>query len=244
MSDFNGQQQQRPKTLINHQALTLYAPNGEGKFANMSFDFNKRNQVVITVRTNIPADANNNYGRIQAEVPLDLFYTFMEMVECAALETKAVRWCKEWWDKKFIGQGKMTDGPVMHYRLVVGREESGVIYIAVYQDKRPNIKFSFLSSTKTRFRDADGNEMPKDLESKFLALGKIKALRDVVQTMSKELYKHPEPKQQQGGGGFGGGNRSFGGGQGGTGQGGGGGGGGNRSFSGGDGGMGDGDIPW
>lgn len=212
MSDYNNQQQQRPKTILNHRALSLYAPNGEGKFANMSFDI-KKNDVLITVRTNIPADANNDYGRLQALVPLDKFYTFLEMVEFAAMSTAPFRYAYEHRDRKFIGQGKMTDGPVLHYRLVVGREENGVVFISVVLEKRPNIKFSFLNDTKTTFKDSDGNEMPKDLESKFLALGKIKAIRSCMEMVAKELYKHPEPKQQGGnGGGNGNWNRNGGGG--------------------------------
>ena len=235
MSDYNNQQQQRPKTILNHRALSMYAPNGEGKFANMSFDI-KKNDVLITVRTNIPADANNDYGRLQALVPLDKFYVFLEMIEAAATGDRTFRWAYEHRDRKFIGQGKMTDGPVLIYRLVVGREENGVVYISVVLEKRPNIKFSFLNDTKTTFKDSDGNEMPKDLESKFLALGKVKAIRACLEMAAKELYKHPEPKQQGGQGG--GGNWNRGGGQGG----------GNRaggSTGGGGGGSMDGDdIPW
>lgn len=233
MSDYNNQQQQRPKTILNHRALSMYAPNGEGKFANLSFDI-KKNDVLITVRTNIPADANNDYGRIQALVPLDKFYTFLEMIEWAATENKPFRWAYDHRDRKFIGQGKMTDGPVLIYRLVVGREENGVVYISVVLEKRPNIKFSFLNDTKTTFKDSDGNEMPKDLESKFLALGKVKAVRACMEMVAKELYKHPEPKQQGGGNG-GGGNWNRGGGNGGGQRSGGGGGGASMEGD---------DIPW
>lgn len=200
MSEYNNQAQQRPKTVLNHRALTMYAPNGEGKFANLSFDI-KKNEVLITVRTNVAADANNDYGRLQAQVAPDLFHTFLYWLEHAATTDKPFRWGMEFRDKKFIGQGKMTDGPVLHWRLVVGREETGIVYLAVYIDKRPNIKFSFLNNTKTMFKDSDGNEMPKDLESKFLALGKIAAIRDFLPVVLKEQYKHPEPKQQGGGGG-------------------------------------------
>lgn len=243
MSEFN-QQAPRPKTVINHRALSLYAPNGEGKFANMSFDV-KKNDPIITVRTNIAADANNDYGRIQANVPLDKFYMFLEMIRHAAMADQPFRWAYEHRDKKFIGPGKMTDGPVLIYRLVVGREENGVVFISVVIDKRPNIKFSFLSDTKTVFKDGDGNEMPKNLESKFLALGQVRAIEDLMPIIVKEQYKHPEPKQGGSFGGGGGGNR---GGNGGGSYGGGGGnGGGNRSYSNADAGgasMASEDIPW
>jgi uncharacterized membrane protein YgcG len=244
MSEFNNQPNQRPKTVLNHRALSLYAPNGEGKFANMSFDI-KKNDPIITVRTNIAADANNDYGRIQANVPLDKFNMFLSMIEHAAMADQPFRWAYEHHDKKFIGPGKMTDGPVLIYRLVVGREENGVVFISIVLEKRPNIKFSFMPDTKTRFKDGDGNEMPKALESKFLALGQVASLRQLMPLLLKEQYKHPEPKQ---GGNFGGGGGNRGGQGGGSygGGGGGGNGGGGRSYSnagaGAD--MASDDIPW
>lgn len=216
MSEYNAPVP-RPKTVLNHRSLAMYAPNGEGKFASLGIDL-KKNDVMITVRTNIPGDANNDYGRLTAQVPLDKFYTFMEWIKHAATTDEPFRWAYEHKDRKFIGPGKMTDGPVLMYRLVVGREENGVVYISVVLEKRPNIKFSFLNDTKTLFKDSDGNEMPKNLESKFLALGKVKAFRDYLALVLKEQYKHPEPKPQNGGGGGGGwkqGNQGGGGGGGG-----------------------------
>lgn len=219
MAEYNNQQPPRPKTILNHRALTMYAPNGEGKFASLSIDL-KKNDPLIVVRTNIPGDANNDYGRLVANVPLDMFYTFLEMIKHAANATEPFRWAYEHRDRKFIGQGKMTDGPVLIYRLVVGRDESGIVFFSVVLDKRPNIKFSFLNNNKSTFKDGDSNEMPKNVESKFLALGKVAAIKDLMSMVAKELYKHPEPKPQNGGngGGYnrnGGGNGGNGGGYGG-----------------------------
>lgn len=208
MSNYNNNQQQpRPKTLLNHRNLTMWAPNGEGKFASLAFDL-KKNDPNIIVRTNIPGDAANDYGRITANVPLDMFYSLLEMIEEAARATTPVRWAYEHRDRKFIGQNKMTDGPVLIYRIIVGREESGVVYFSVVMDKRPNIKFSFMPNNRTSFKDNDGNEMPKDLESKFLALGKVQAIRNAMAMVVKDTYKHPEPRPQNGGGG-GGGNNNY-----------------------------------
>lgn len=244
MSEFNAPQQ-RPKTVLNHRALSMYAPNGEGKFANASIDI-KKNDPIITVRTNIAGDANNDYGRLQANVPLDKFYLFLRMLEAAALapEGTPFRWAYEHRDRKFIGQGKMTDGPVLIYRLVVGKEENGVVYWSIVLDKRPNIKFSFMADTKSAFKDGEGHEMPKGLESKFLTLGKVDAIRDLMSQEVRAQYKHPEPKPQGGGGG--GGNWNRGGGQGGGGGGGGQQGGGGASYGGQSGGttMPSDDIPW
>lgn len=236
MAEYNNQQTQRPKTILNHRSLTMYAPNGEGQFAALTFDF-KKNDVLMSVRTNIAGDANNDYGRIQAQVPPDMFFTVLEMIRAAALETGAFRWAYEHKDRKFIGQGKMTDGPVLLYRIVVGRGDDGVVYLSIVQDKRPNIKFSFLSNNKTQFKDTDGNEMPKAIESKLLALGKVSILEKLMPDMLEKNYKHPEPKQQGGGGGGGYNNR-------GGGQGGGGSYGGGGSNSSGGAAMASDDIPW
>src|SRR5437763_614191 len=85
MSDYNANNQpQKPKTIMNHNALTMYAPNGEGKFANASHDI-KKNGVAITIRTNVANDANNNYGRISEVVPFDKYLMFLRMLEAAAM---------------------------------------------------------------------------------------------------------------------------------------------------------------
>lgn len=216
MSDYNANNvQQKPKTVLNHRALTMYAPNGEGKFANASFDI-KKNDVNVVIRTNVANDANNNYGRIAEIVPLDKFMMFLRMLEAAAVSTdNNFRWAYSHSDRKFIGPGKMTDGPVLIYRLVVGKDENGVVYWSMIQEKRPNIKFSFIADTKTNFKDGNNNEMPKDLESKFLTLGKVDAIRIAINSQAPEQYKHPEPKPQGGGGGYnrggnnGGGNNNY-----------------------------------
>lgn len=233
----------RPKTVLNHRALSMYAPNGDGKFANASFDI-KKNDPIITVRTNIAADANNDYGRLQANVPLDKFYMFLEMLRYAATSDQPFRWAYEHKDRKFIGPGKMTDGPVTIYRLVVGREDTGVVFWSLVLEKRPNIKFSFLPDTKSIFKDGDGNEMPQALASKFMALGRIKAIEDLMSQEVRAQYKHPEPKPQGGAGGGGGGYQRPAQGAGGYNGGGGGNGGGQAPATPGGAAMGSDDIPW
>ena len=226
MSDYNqNAPQQRPKTVLNHRALSMWAPNGEGKFAVASIDI-KKNDPIITVRTNIPGDANNDYGRLQANVPVDKFYMFLEMLRAAALhEGSAFRWSYEHKDRKFIGPGKMTDGPVVIYRLVVGKEENGTVYWSLVLEKRPNIKFSFLPDTKTVMKDTESNDMPIQLQSKFLTLGRVRSIEELIGPELRAQYKHPEPKQQGGFGGGGGGGQQRGNGGGGGGSWGGGGGG-------------------
>lgn len=199
MADYN-QQAPRPKTILNHRSLTMFAPNGEGGWASLAIDF-KKNDVSMIVRTNIAADANNDYGRIAAQVPPQMFFSVLEMIKEVANATVPCRFAYEHKDKKFIGQGKMTDGPVLLYRIIVGRGDDGVVYISVVQEKRPNIKFSFLLDQKSTFKDGEGNEMPKALESKFLALGRVSTIEKLLPAILSANYKHPEPKQQGGGGG-------------------------------------------
>lgn len=215
MSDYNGGNnggnfQPRPKTSLNNRHLTMWAPNGEGKNASMAFDI-KKNDTTIIVRTNAASDAANNHGRIVAEVPTPYFYTIMEMLKKAALSDIPVRWCYEHKDRKFIGQGKMTDGPVLHHRIIVGRGEDGVVYLSVTQEKRPNIKFTFLNDNKSNFKDNDGNEMPKALESTFVTLGRVSIIEKLMAIHLDRAYKHPEQKPQGGGNGGGGYNNNRGG---------------------------------
>lgn len=220
MSQFpNNQPQQRPKTALSNRSLVMWAPNGTGKSAMMTVDI-KKNEVVVAVRTNVPDDANNDHGRIVAAMPVDMFYATMQMLRQAAISDKPVRWAYEHRDKKFIGQGRMTDGPVLHYRIVVGKGEDNIVYWSITADKRPNIKFTFAANNKTGFKDNDGNEMDRGLESSIITMGKVRYMEKMVAIVIEKNYVHPEQKPfngQGGGGGQGGqNNRGNGGGQGGN----------------------------
>lgn len=197
--------------------MVMWAPNGTGKSAMMTIDV-KKNEVVVAVRTNVPDDANNDHGRIVAQMPVDMFYTTCTLIREAAMSDKPVRWCYEHRDRKFIGQGRMTDGPVLHYRIIVGKGEDGIVYWSVTADKRPNIKFTFAANNRTSFKDNDGNEMDRALESKMIALGKAAYMEDMVAIVIEKNYVHPEQKPFNGSGGNGGqgGNNNRGGGNGGT----------------------------
>lgn len=207
MSNF--QQQDRIFTILDTGKLTMWAPNGEGKFSSLRFNVNKKNQVVVTVYTNIPSDTTED-GKIKAVIEPDTFYAWLNMAESMALKKEDDRSAVTYKDKKFIGQGRMTDGPVEHYTLIAGRDE-GIVFLSVTAPNRPNIKFGFLSNTKHMFRDASGNEMDKSKESTFVALGRLKMMRDYIMAALDTAKAEIQRKPQQGGG-NGGGNRSFGGG--------------------------------
>lgn len=256
MSNFNNNGgSDRPLTILDTGKATMWAPNGEGKFANLRFNVNKRNQVVATVYTNIPNDTVEN-GRIKAEIDPEYFHAWMASLEQAIRSNEAFRAGIVFTDKKFIGPGRMTDGPVEQWTLVAGRDDQGIVFVSVVAPKRPNIKFSMLSNQKHSFRDAAGNEMDKRLESTIIAAGKLVMLRDSVgkalDTAKTEVVRK-QPGGGQGGGfqrgGNGGGGVYNGGGNRGgyQGNGGGQGGGGGAGASGGaDAGFGGGgeDIPW
>lgn len=258
MSNFQQQQSDRPFTIADTGKMTLWAPNGEGQFAMMNFNVNRKNQVTVTVRTKLAADTIED-GRIKAVMEPSDFYTWMEMVKRFAVAKEEDRAAFTFSDRKFIGPGKMTDGPVEQYTASAGRDENGIVYICLTAPKRPNIKFSFLSNTKNMFRDASGNEMDKRLESTLLALGRVNMMTDYIRlaldgAKTEVQYKNSNNQgggnRQGGGGGWQGGNRGGqGGGQGGGGNNWGGGSrgqasGGGAASAGGDFGGSDKDIPW
>jgi hypothetical protein len=252
MSNFNNNQPPRIFTLLDTGKFNMWAPNEEGKFASMRWRINNKNQVVNTTYTNLANDTIDK-GAIKAEIDIDYFNAWMAMLEMAIKSDVPCRHAVTYTDKKFIGPGRMTDGPVEIYTLVAGRDEHGVVFISVLAPKRPNLKFSFLHNNKHQFRDANGNELDKRTESTILAAGKLRGLTHAVMialdTAKTEIQKKPQGgngnggggnfNRGNGGGGYGGGNNnSYGGGNsGGNGGGNGGGGGGFDESS-------SSDIPW
>lgn len=211
MSNFQ-QQSDRPFTIADTGKTTMWAPNGDGGFASLSFNVNRKNQVIATVRTKLASDTIED-GRIKAVMEPSEFFTWMELVKKFARSNEQDKNGFTFSDRKFIGQGKMTDGPVEQYTASAGRDENGVVYICLTAPKRPNIKFSFLSNTKNLFRDASGNEMDKRLESTLIALGRAKMLTEFITIALDAAKTEIQRKQPQGGGQGGGGwNRNGGGG--------------------------------
>lgn len=192
MSDFRPQVK---KNALSNSKISLAAPNNVGKKATMIFKL-KKNNPQIMVYTNEPNDANENYGRIDAALDTPVFNAYLEMLREAATNTNFKK--EQIHNKNYIFPGgKRSEAPVHVSTLWVGRDEDGTVWTAVSAKGRPMIKFSFISPDFHTFAGADGNPMPRGDASKYITLGFVNMLTQIMNHLQVIEYEEPVIKQQQ-----------------------------------------------
>ena len=251
MADFKPKP--RDKNILDSKKIVLSVPcpvKGVKGFSNLHYYANNDNPG-ITVYTGDPGDKENNFGRIQAKMGILDMQIHLQQILATLRSKEAVK--NEMFCLSVRGQDKKR---VPVARVEVGKRPDGVMYVMVEDleiQNRPKIYFPF-APTYWHTLARNGEPLGEAEVSQLCAEGLVRLVSDLVNVISKDTYKHPEPKQQgQGGGGYNkGGGGGYGGQRGGGGgnYGGGGGGGGGRSYesndagSGGGGDASDEDIPW
>lgn len=252
----NFQRPQRKKNALDNAQLSLSAncPTAQGKRSSLSMNVIANNPR-ITVYTNDPNDANNNYGKITANLNLPVFGIYLEMLQQAVdfvptpekPEFKTIIG-----NKNFIFPGgQRSKEPVPVSELHVGKNKEGVVWVAVLDKSgkdRPRIQFPFTVSNFHDLRWGDGTALTPAEVSVLAARSHLRIWRDVMYQLVVNEYVEPPKKEFNGNGG---GNRNGGGGNYGGNRGGGGGGynggGGNSTNMGSTGGSADddlGDVVW
>lgn len=175
-----------------------------------------------TVFTNIEADQHNNKGMIAGKIDAPVFYAYCQLLGQAV--SAPAGWRR---GIKNYGNGpKQQNGrwgeKVHETTMVVGKNEQGVIYIAVLdQDRsRPNLQFMLQSHRRYMLLDENGNAMTPDRVSALMAISYKAVLERSVAKHLNSNYVQPDTSQwtnnrQQGGGGGNWNNRQQGGQQGG-----------------------------
>ena len=231
------QRPQRKKNALDNNKITMRAQNKAGKVSSLIFGLINNNPR-LTVYTNDPNDTAD-YGKIVAALDTPMFNALLEMLQEVINTPGTIKLGLR--NKNYIyPKGQRSETPVVVSDVLVGRDETGVIWIAVTARNRPMINFQFINPEFHMFIDGDGNAMDKAKASNFTARAYLRLLSQMVNTLQVTDWIEPAPKPQRQGGGGGGG--YGGGGQGGGGGSYGGGGGGGRAPAA-DAASGD-DIPW
>lgn len=136
-----------------------------------------KNNPRITVRTNVEGD--KDYGKINAPMDSPTFFALMALIRQVADGPSGKRYSID--NKNFtFAMGKRSERPVVISTTFVGKNEEGVVYIAVVADGRPKIQFPFLSSSYHVMRTADGSELSKAEASVCYAKGYATMMENLV----------------------------------------------------------------
>lgn len=193
-----------PKTALHELKLRLYADKQAGAERNPVLQVTApMNQPRLTVFTNVPNDTDR--GMINAPMGSTEFFDLMDlleqMIEGEPDNARQVR--------------NMTGPPtnLVHLSTTkVGKDKEGVVWIGIFIDGRPTIKFKFLPSMYHQFLNRDGSPISEAEMSCIHARSWIRLFRQLVPNVLDTHYQEPEPRNNRGGGNRGGYNRGGGGG--------------------------------
>lgn len=180
---------------LDDKKFALYAKPTEGGKGppKMSFSVYRGNPAIIV----FPNDPNDSESKpIRAAMDMLSWGSFIELIHTAADGAPGTKYRVA--NKKGPPKNTFID-TVTH----VGKDDEGVVYIAVTQKERAQKRFDVVPGMYTELLDGEGNPLDRGTTSQIFAKGFARTLDNVVQYYMRERY---EPPQQQGGN-RGGGNR-------------------------------------
>lgn len=162
----------------------------------------------FTVFTGIEADQHNNKGMIPGKIDAPVLYMFCELVGQAAQAQPG-------WRRGIKNFGQSRDnngrrGEKMHEStLTVGKDDNGVVYIALLsQDRsRPNLQFFLDPHRRFQLMDEQGQPMSRNRTSALMAIVMKHVMGITVAKHLNANYTPPDPSTWQNGGGNNYGNR-------------------------------------
>ena len=188
----------RKKTALEHRKLNLFAPTPSypDKLATLIWGVFASNPR-LTVYTGDPSDnsENNGYGRISANLDTPTFYAFIELLQRIAKSPVEIK--RKIKNKNFVWEnGKRADVATNVSDLVVGKDFDGSIWISVFAEGRPEVKFYMGPSDYHHLCNADNTPISKGEASELYALGYCNLLSNMVSGVLIDEYVDDNPPKQ------------------------------------------------
>lgn len=198
----------RVKTALDNKHLKLVTKNDDGKNAALFVGLYNNNPR-FTVFTNVDADKNVDYGKIQGNMNVLSFRASMGLVQ-QAIDFKPTADQPEFKQKMDIlgtgwsGRQPMPD-PIILAHFWAGKDKNGCVWVSLLapdQKNRPRLKFTILPDEWTAFQHATGEQFSRGDASVRWAQAWHDAVVDMIAHMQVSHYvEPPPPKNQQGGNG-------------------------------------------
>lgn len=202
MSDYQGQ---RPAwTIWNHNKLRLQGEKWEGEKGRPSLHYKMVNN---NPRFNIYPNKEGQSKPVPFAADFHISNQVFELVKMVAAETENSRYSfsiKAMWQ-----YGKKLDQPTVVSKIIVGRDSTGVIYIAFQERNKDLYKFPFLPSFFAEIEDSNGEPLNKAAASNLVAIAWATGFQNM--TAAYMVVEGKEPPKRDGGGYNGGGGNGGGG---------------------------------
>ena len=203
MADF---QNQRKKIALDESKLKLSGPQQDGGRGRPTLAVGlHKNQPRLDVYTNDPNDKTDN-GRIRAAMDSLTFFALLESLNQVIESPGKIMKAVQNRGYSFRG-GKRSEQPETLSTTIVGKDDDGRVYIEVVAERRPRIKFYFLSSNWHHLMDQSGNKLGEAEVTVLYAKAWMKLMQGLIPHLLVTEYVEPEPRDGNGGQRGGGGNR-------------------------------------
>jgi hypothetical protein len=197
MSNIPPKSSYRKKTALEHRKLNLFAPTPgyPDKLATLIWGVFANNPR-LTVYTGDPSDNSekNAYGRISANLDTPTFFAFIELLQRIAKSTVAVT--RKIKNKNFVWEnGKRAEFATNVSDLIVAKDSDGTIWISVFAEDRPEVKFYMGPSDYHHLCNADNTPISKGEASELYALGYCNLLSNMVSNVLVDEYIEDIPSK-------------------------------------------------
>lgn len=198
------------EVYINRFQMEAPIPGSRGdQAANLSWGAFRGNPRII-IRTNDPADAEINYGKIKANMDIGTFEYLADRIIFAT--TAEAGFKEKIINKSTYKGGQRFDSPETINSTLFGKDTDGRVWISVVEDSRPAPRFFFGPSKFHSVVRQDGTPLSDAEASCHFARATMQALKGIMHSLAaraalgdEEGGDDAKPSAEGGGGGYKGG---------------------------------------
>lgn len=164
--------------ILSFDRYTLFSQNANsnGRKARLVFSF-ANGFARITVFTNDASDIDQKQMiavTLEPGVVMGLF----DLISRVSSSKKEARYAIECFAPVKDADGRMMD-KALQGQIVIGRDEDSFVWMSVFAEGRPKIKFVFASGNFSVFKNTDGSPMSEADVSSILAAATVRSLAAV-----------------------------------------------------------------
>ena len=180
---------------ITFDRLSLFAPNPKGhqlQRPRMSFGIDPKGSPMITVAVNDP-DLQGRMGFINAIYTPKEFMNVVETFHYVLNNPEPSRMTYQTFRQLRDSEGNPIDGKGLLVALHVCKDKEGMVWMALDQEGKPKIKFTFEFAEWHTLVNQEGQPVDAGTMSQIVARATIEALRD----MGKSAVMNRTARQQK-----------------------------------------------
>lgn len=147
----------------------------------------------ITVSTNVPADKTNKFGLISAAFNPETFMILLQSLEDIAKGENGQKMKFDCLTTILKDDGSRSE-PFLNSEVLIGKDDSGLVWISVLSKDRPKIRFIFTVSDFHKIYKSGGVPINESEASVLQATAVARSLRHIFSNLTSALADKFDPK--------------------------------------------------